>query len=91
MSDIGKIIERREQWVEQWQSRVPELLIADLRALISTAKASQQALQVLKAAQRFGTINEWDGEILSARPVTDGEWTRSDVLDDAIKILEGRQ
>ena len=49
----------------------------------------EQALQVLKAAQRFGTINAWDGEILSARPVTDGEWTRSDVLDDAIKILEG--
>ena len=49
-----------------------------------------KALKTLKAAERFNTIAAWDGEILSARPVADGEWTRADVLDEAIKILEGR-
>ena len=49
-----------------------------------------KALKTLKAAERFNTIAAWDGEILSARHVADGEWTRSDVLDEAIKILEGR-
>lgn len=50
-----------------------------------------RALQVLKTAQRFNTITAWDGDILSTRPVADGEWTRADVLDEAIKILEGQQ
>jgi len=50
-----------------------------------------RAVEAMKGAERFNTITAWDGEILSARHVADGEWTRADVLDDAIRILEGQQ
>ena len=46
MSDTSETIDRLEQWVEHWEDHQPEEFIADLRALLNTAKAAQRAAKI---------------------------------------------
>ena len=64
MSELAKTIDRLEQWVEYWEPhQVPEL-IADLRTLISAAKAALQVAETLENAERIMIMHE-DDEIES--------------------------
>ena len=86
MSDIGKTIERLESWINVRPSD-PAGFIADLRALLNTAKAAQRAAEVLEKAQRHEL--EDSGEMQTC---THGDWLLYDDISQAIKILlEGQQ
>ena len=64
MSELAKTIERLEQWVEYWEPhQVPEF-IADLRAIIGTAKAVSRAVDWLQKAQRYDLqpLGDYQGE-----------------------------
>ena len=64
MSELAKTIERLEQWMEYWEPhQVPEL-IADLRVLISAAKAVSRAVDWLQRAQRYDLqpLGDYQGE-----------------------------
>lgn len=64
MSELAKTIDRLEQWVEYWEPhQVPEL-IADLRVLISAAKAVNRAVDWLQKAQRYDLqpLGDYQGE-----------------------------
>jgi len=65
MSDeLAKTIERLELWVEYWEPhQVPEL-IADVKTLIGTAKASLHVAETLENAERIMIMHE-DDEIES--------------------------
>ena len=62
MSELAKTIDRLEQWVEYWEPhQVPEL-IADLRVLISAAKAISRAVEVLQGLDDV-TVRNDDGDV----------------------------
>ena len=64
MSELAKTIDRLEQWVEYWEPhQVPEL-IADLRVLISAAKAVNRAVDWLQKSQRYDLqpLGDYQGE-----------------------------
>ena len=46
MSDISETIDRLEQWADYWAPHQPPEFIADLRALIATARAAQRAAKI---------------------------------------------
>ncbi len=49
--DLAKTIERLEQWVEHWQPHYPPEFIADLNALIGTAKAAVRVVEMLQGLE----------------------------------------
>ena len=64
MSDLAKTIDRLEQWADYWEPhQVPEL-IADLRVLISAAKAVNRAVDWLQKSQRYDLqpLGDYQGE-----------------------------
>ena len=61
-NELAKTIDRLEQWVEYWEPhQVPEL-IADLRTLISAAKAVNRAVEVLQNLEDV-TVTSGDGDL----------------------------
>lgn len=79
--DLAKTIERLELWVEYWgPHHVPEF-IADLNALIRTAKAAMQVAKTLENAERITLTYQDDEEESYAVPSQD--------VDGAIEILLG--
>jgi hypothetical protein len=82
MSDeLAKTIERLEQWVEHWQSHYPPEFIADLKALIGTAKAAVRVAEMLENAERIMLTCQDDEQESYAVPSQD--------VDGAIEILLG--
>ena len=82
MSDeLAKTIDRLEQWVEYWEDHQPEEFIADLRALIGTAKAAQRAAEMLEGVEDVTVTMDEDGG--SALMVC------AFVVDHAVAILKG--
>ena len=82
MSDIGETIDRLEQWVEHWQSHYPPEFIADLRALLNTAKAAQRAAEMLEGAEEVTVTYDEEGD--TALMVC------AFVVDHAVAILKGK-
>jgi hypothetical protein len=79
--ELAKTIERLEQWVEHWQPHYPPEFIADLNALIGTAKAAVRVVETLENAERI-MLTYQDDEVESyAVPSQD--------VDGAIETLLG--
>jgi hypothetical protein len=55
--DLAKTIQRLEQWVSCWTPHYSATIIADVRTLIRTAKASVKAVEQLQSVDRKST--EW--------------------------------
>ena len=89
MSDMSETIDRLEQWVEHWEDHHPEEFIADLRALIATAKAAQRAAEMLQGAERYGLepVGQYQGESMVSSDY--GDWVSSHHVFKAIQILKG--
>lgn len=89
MSKVSKTIERLEHWVGYWEPHYPEIFIADLRALITTAKAAQRAAELLQGAQRYGLepVGNWQGEAMMSNDY--GDWLEFDYVAKVIQILQG--
>ena len=89
MSDMSETIDRLEQWVEHWQPHYPPEFIADLRALIATAKAAQRAAELLEGAERYGlqSLGEHQGDLMVSSDI--GDWVSSHHVFKAIQILKG--
>lgn len=79
--DLAKTIERLELWVEHWQPHYPPEFIADLKALIGTAKAAVRVAATLENAERIMLMHEDDEEESYAVPSQD--------VDGAIETLLG--
>ena len=92
MSELAKTIERLELWVEYWEPhQVPEL-IADLRVLISAAKAISRAVDWLQRAQRYDLqpLGDYKGEGMVH--CNSGDYVEFSDVGAAIDILqEGQQ
>jgi hypothetical protein len=92
MSDIVDTINRLEQWVEYWEPhQVPEL-IADLQAIIRTAKAVSRAVDWLQKAQRYDVqpLGDYQGEGMVHSE--HGDYVDTSDVMAAIDILqEGQQ
>ena len=85
---MSETIDRLEQWVEHWEDHQPEEFIADLRALIATAKAAQRAAEVLQKVARYNCgTKAFRPEIMVQYP--DGTWMRFKDAERAIQILKG--
>ena len=82
MSDIANTIDRLEQWAEYWEPHQPAEFIADLRTLISAAKAVSRAVELLQNLEDVTvTMDDCEAAITYARAV-----------DHAVAILqEGQQ
>ena len=91
--DLAKTIDRLELWAEYWHPQQPEKLIADLRTVVSAAKAVSRALQVLQKAQRYDVQPHGDyyhGEGMVHRD--NGDYVNASDVQSAIDILqEGQQ
>ena len=89
MSDISETIDRLEQWADYWEPHQPAEFIADLRALIATAKAAQRAAEMLEGAERYGlqSLGEYQGELMVSSDY--GDWVSSHHVFKAIQILQG--
>jgi len=80
MSDeLAKTIERLELWAEYWAPHQPPEFIADLKALIGTAKAAMRVAETLENAERIMIMHEDDEEESYAVPSQD--------VDGAIETL----
>ena len=80
MSDeLAKTIERLELWAEYWTPHQPPEFIADLKALIGTAKAAMRVAETLENAERIMIMHEDDEEESYAVPSQD--------VDGAIETL----
>ena len=80
MSDLAKTIDRLEQWVEYSAPHYPPEFIADLRALLNTAKAAQRAVELLESAEDTVTMDE-DGGL--------AVMVCAHLVDHAVAILKG--
>ena len=82
MSELSETIERLEQWADYWEDHQPAEFIADLRALINTAKNAVRAVEVLQGLESVTvTMDDCEAAIAYARAV-----------DHAVAILqEGQQ
>ena len=89
MSDMSETIERLQQWADYWEDHQPESFIADLRALIATAKAAQRAAELLQVAQRYGLepVGNYQGEAMISNDY--GDWVEFDDVARVIQILQG--
>ena len=83
MSDISETIDRLQQWAEHWEDHHPPEFIADLRALIGTAKAAQRAAELLQKLDRYNvepcSRMEWCRQ---------GDWVDFGSVSAAIQILQ---
>ena len=92
MSDIVDTINRLEAWVRNYGHEKQPAFIADLRAIIGTAKAVNRAVDWLQKAQRYDLqpLGDYQGEgMVHSRS---GDYV--DIIDvkAAIDILqEGQQ
>jgi hypothetical protein len=88
VSDMSETIERLEQWAEHWAPHYPEEFIADLRALLATAKAAQRAAELLQNAQRYGLepVGQYLGESMMSNDY--GDWLEFDYVAKVIQILQ---
>ena len=81
MSELSETIDRLEQWAEYWQPHQPAEFIADLRALINTAKNAVRAVEVLQGLESVTvTMDDYEAAIAYARAV-----------DHAVAILKGER
>jgi hypothetical protein len=60
--ELAKTIERLEQWAEHWQPHYPPEFIADLNALIGTAKAAVRVVELLQGLEDV-TVTSEDGHL----------------------------
>ena len=81
MSELTDTIDRLEQWVEYWQPHQPAEFIADLRALISIAKAAVRAVEMLQDAEDVSVTMDDEGD--TALMVC------AHLVDHAVAILKG--
>ena len=79
--DLAKTIQRLEQWVSCWTPHYSATIIADVRTLIRTAKASVKAAEQLQNAERVMLTYQDDEEESYAVPSQD--------VDGAIETLLG--
>jgi hypothetical protein len=79
--ELAKTIERLEQWAEYWTPHQPPEFIADLNALIGTAKAAVRVAATLENAERIMLMHEDDEVESYAVPSQD--------VDGAIETLLG--
>jgi len=77
--DVAKTIERLELWAEYWTPHQPPEFIADLNALIGTAKAAMRVAATLENAERIMLMHEDDEVESYAVPSQD--------VDGAIETL----
>ena len=81
MSELTDTIDRLEQWVDYWQPHQPAEFIADLRALIATAKAAVRAVEMLQDAEDVSVTMDDEGS--TALMVC------AHLVDHAVAILKG--
>ena len=79
--ELAKTIERLELWAEYWTPHQPPEYIADLNALIGTAKAAMRVAATLENAERIMLMHEDDEVESYAVPSQD--------VDGAIETLLG--
>ena len=61
MSELTDTIDRLEQWVEYWEPHQPAEFIADLRTLISAAKAISRAVELLQGLEDVSVTMDDEG------------------------------
>ena len=78
--ELAKTIERLEQWAEHWQPHYPPEFIADLNALIGTAKAAMQVAETLQGLEHVMVRSDDDTlEVMAC----------AHAVDHAVAILRG--
>ena len=80
MSELSETIDRLEQWAEYWDPHQPAEFIADLRALIGTAKAAVRAAEMLEGLEDV-TVTNGDGHLELM--------VCAHAVDHAVAILKG--
>jgi hypothetical protein len=79
--ELAKTIERLEQWVEHWQPHYPPEFIADLNALIGTAKAAVRVVEMLQGLEHVMVRSDDDTlEVMVC----------AHAVDHAVAILRGK-
>jgi len=79
--ELAKTIERLEQWVEHWQPHYPPEFIADLNALIGTAKAAVRVVEMLQGLEHVMVRSDDDTlEVMAC----------AHAVDHAVAILRGK-
>jgi len=81
MSELTDTIDRLEQWVDYWEDHQPAEFIADLRALIGTAKNAVRAVEMLEEAEDVSVTMDEEGS--TALMVC------AHLVDHAVAILNG--
>ena len=81
MSDMVDVINRLEAWVRNYGHEKQPAFIADLRALIATAKAAQRAAEMLEDAEDVTVTMDEEGD--TALMVC------AHLVDHAVAILKG--
>ena len=61
MSELTDTIDRLEQWVDYWEDHQPPEFIADLRALINTAKNAVRAVELLQGLEDVSVTMDDEG------------------------------
>ena len=81
MSDeLAKTIERLELWADYWQPHQPPEFIADLNALIGTAKAAVRVVEMLQGLEHVMVRSDDDTlEVMAC----------AHAVDHAVAILRG--
>lgn len=64
MSELTNTIDRLELWADYWEPHQPAEFIADLQAIIRTAKTVSRAVDWLQRAQRYDLppLGDYQGE-----------------------------
>jgi len=81
VSELTDTIDRLEQWVDYWEDHQPAEFIADLRALIGTAKNAVRAVEMLEEAEDVSVTMDEEGS--TALMVC------AHLVDHAVAILNG--
>ena len=92
MSDIVDTINRLEAWVRNYRHEKQPAFIADLQAIIRTAKAVSRAVDWLEKAQRYDLqpLGDYQGEGMVHS--SSGDYVEFSDVRAAIDILqEGQQ
>ena len=92
MSDIVDTVNRLEAWVRNYGHEKQPAFIADLQAIIRTAKAVSQAVDWLEKAQRYDLqpLGDYQGEGMVHS--SSGDYVEFSDVRAAIDILqEGQQ
>lgn len=91
MSDIVDAINRLEAWVRNYGHEKQPVFIADLRAIIGTAKAVSRAVDWLEKAQRYDLqpLGDYQGEGMVH--CSSGDYVEFSDIGAAIDILQEGQ